>query len=393
MQDPLYREREQTEVKHRCLERYLQAAAPIVGSWSDDFVYVDCCAGPWKAAGENLEDTSFSRAIEVLKVAKRELARRGRHPSIRCLLIEKEEEPYAQLQDYAKKQTEVEVVAEHWDFTQHMDGIVRFVKRARNSFPFVFIDPKGYELACIDVIAPLLRLLPGEVLINLMTSFIRRFIGDDIKPLHRIVGAESLERIRALSGPAQEQEIVRAYCDQVRAAGDFYVCDLPVMKPDQDDFHYYLIYATRSIKGVEEFKATEKAVVPFMHETRAEAQEHKGFQRTGQFTFPEFQSHLYRENRYTEYQCTNLRRAEERVRSLLQSTGEIKYEKLLPEALRFGGVQENHLREWLKPLEQTGKMVVLNRDAGERPFHYKKHHVLGYRAPQSQQGTGSARAV
>jgi hypothetical protein len=66
---------------------------------------------------------------------------------------------------------------------------------------------------------------------------------------------------------------------------------------------------------------------------------------------------------------------------------------LLPEALQFGGVQEHHLREWLKPLEQGGKMVVLNRDARERPFHYKKHHVLGYRATQSQQDAGSARAV
>jgi len=393
MQSPLYREREQTEVKHRCLERYLQAAVPILGSWSDDIVYVDCCAGPWKANGDNLEDTSFSRAVEVLKVAKQELARRGRRPSFRCLLIEKDDEAYAQLEEYAKKQTEVEVVPEHWDFTQHMDHIVRFVKRAKNSFPFVFIDPKGYELACIDVIAPLLRLHPGEVLINLMTSFIRRFIGEDVKPLHRLVGAESLERIRAISGPEQEQEIVRAYCEQVRTAGDFYVCDIPVMKPDQDDFHYYLIYATRSLKGVEEFKATERAVVPFMHETRAEAQEYRGFQRTGQFAFPEFQSHLYRENRYTEYQRTNLLGAAERVQSLLQSTKEIKYEKLLPEALQFGGVQEHHLREWLKPLEQGGKMVVLNREVGERPFHYKKHHVLGCRAAQSQREADSACAV
>src|SRR5690348_9067595 len=47
MLTPLYREREQTEVKHRCLERYLQAAARILGSWSA-FVYVDCCAGPWR---------------------------------------------------------------------------------------------------------------------------------------------------------------------------------------------------------------------------------------------------------------------------------------------------------------------------------------------------------
>jgi three-Cys-motif partner protein len=392
MLTPLYREREQTEVKHRCLERYLQAAARILGSWSD-FVYVDCCAGPWRANGENLEDTSFSRAIQVLKVAKQDLAARsGRHPSIRCLLIEKDEEAYVQLDDYAKKQKEIEVVARHWDFSEHMDDIVRFVKRTKNSFPFVLIDPKGWELAYIDAIAPLLRLCPGEVLINLMTSFITRFIGDESKPFHRAVGAENLQRLRTLRGTEQEEAIVRAYCDQVRSAGSFnYVCDLPVMKPDQDAFHYYLIYGSRNIRGVEEFKATERAVVRFMHDTRAEAQEYTGIQRSGgQLTLPGFQSGLYRERRYTDFKTANLIRAKRRLHSLLQSCKEIVYEDVWGEAMQFGGVQPADLKGWLKSLEQAGKLVVPNRAPNERPFFYKKHHLLRYRGVQSHPETEAA---
>lgn len=385
MLSALYREREQTEVKHRCLERYLQAAVRILGSWSDDLVYVDTCAGPWRANGENLEDTSFSRAIEVLKVAKQDLAARGRHPSIRCLLIEKDDDAYTQLEEYATKQTEIEVVPKHWDFSEHMDDIQRFVKRTKNSFPFVLIDPKGWELAYIDVIVPLLRLCPGEVLINLMTSFITRFIGDESKPFDRAVGAENLGRLRALRGAEQEEEIVRAYCEQVRTAGRFnYVCDLPVMKPDQDAFHYYLIYATRNKRGVEEFKATERTVVRFMHDTRAEAQEYSGIQRSGgQLTLPGFQSGLYRERRYTDFKTTNLIRAKRRFHLLLQSGRGISYEDVGGEAMQFGGVQPADLKGWLKSLEQAGKLVVPNRAPNERPFFYKKHHLLRYRGVQS----------
>jgi len=45
-------------------------------------------------------------------------------------------------------------------------------------FPFTFIDPTGWEPPAINLITPILRLEPGEVLINLMTSWIRRFISD-----------------------------------------------------------------------------------------------------------------------------------------------------------------------------------------------------------------------
>ena len=56
-----------------------------------------------------------------------------------------------------------------------VDQIVEFAQReGPNSFPFVFIDPTGWTGFALDVIQPLLKLNPGEVLINFMTGHIRR---------------------------------------------------------------------------------------------------------------------------------------------------------------------------------------------------------------------------
>src|SRR5579884_3671087 len=100
MNAELYAGREQTEVKHRILERYLSAFAPIVGNWAADVAYIDCLAGPWEAQGEFLEDTSFARSINVLRDVKRSLAVRGKTPSFRCLLIEKDPENFKRLNEF-----------------------------------------------------------------------------------------------------------------------------------------------------------------------------------------------------------------------------------------------------------------------------------------------------
>lgn len=58
-----YRGREQTYLKHFFLERYLERVAYNIGSFYNDFVYVDGFSGPWKSGDEALDDTSFMIAI------------------------------------------------------------------------------------------------------------------------------------------------------------------------------------------------------------------------------------------------------------------------------------------------------------------------------------------
>ncbi|HEY4008559.1 MAG TPA: three-Cys-motif partner protein TcmP, partial [Acidobacteriaceae bacterium] len=219
-----YQDREQSEIKHYAIRLYLEAAARILGSaW--DIKYVDCCAGPWNSRDSDYQDTSFGIAFEVLKETRAELSTRGRVPSMGCLFIEKEPEPFQQLDAFAQQRSSPEITlrAENWDFAERIGEIVRYCS-TRRTFSFILIDPKGWKLAGISQISPLLKLKPGEVVINLMSSFITRFVNDPATDLSDLLG-EDFPDLRSLSGTDLEFAVVRKYCDLVKREGGFsYVC-------------------------------------------------------------------------------------------------------------------------------------------------------------------------
>jgi len=78
-----YKDREQTYLKHFFLERYLETVAYHIGFSNPEFVYVDCFSGPWRAADEELGDTSIRIALEKLNAVRGGLAQRQRFPVIR----------------------------------------------------------------------------------------------------------------------------------------------------------------------------------------------------------------------------------------------------------------------------------------------------------------------
>jgi len=69
----LYRDREQSYVKHVILRTYLERFAHIIGSWADSITYVDCFSGPWQTKSEEFRDTSFGIAIDELRKARQNL--------------------------------------------------------------------------------------------------------------------------------------------------------------------------------------------------------------------------------------------------------------------------------------------------------------------------------
>ncbi len=71
--------------------------------------------------------------------------------------------------------------------TCRIDEIVRYCS-TRRTFPFILIDPLGWKLAGISQISPLLKLKPGEVVINLMSSFITRLVNDTATILSDLLG-------------------------------------------------------------------------------------------------------------------------------------------------------------------------------------------------------------
>lgn len=357
-----YEDREQTAVKHRILERYLSAFVPIVGDWALDIAYVDCLAGPWQSVDPNLKDTSFARAIDVLRSTRAVLAGRGKSPTMRCLFVEKEPQAFSALKRYCDGITDIEVSPRNWDLTTHISDVVRFVKERSNSFPFIFVDPKGWESLDIDLIRPVLGLDPGEVLITLMTSWITRFLTDESKGFNRIFRSD-LPRLMQLQGEELEEEAVKSYANSVREAGHFqYVCTLPVMKPDRDAFHFHMIYGTRHLRGVEVFKETEKNIIPFMHVTRAQAQQRRRFEQSGQLSMLEPEAH-YKEKKFTQFQLRSLEVAKSELQRMLRSTNEVLYDDAWATVMQHPAVMEADLRQWIDDWKAEGSLQIAN----ERP--------------------------
>ncbi len=352
--DSNYEDREQSEIKHYALRLYLEAAARILGRLK----YVDCCAGPWKSLSADLSDTSFSIAVNTLKRAANELAGRGKPASFSALLIEKEPESFAKLDTFAKQSytPSLQIQAQNWDFTERLPDIVTYCS-TRGAFPFIFIDPTGWQLAFFSKTRPLLQLKPGEVLINFMSSFIKRFLHDNKTDFTDLLGAD-YPSLRKLSGVALESALVEKYCELVKREGNFdYVCSLPVMEPDMDSFKFHLIYATRNRKGVEVFKNVEKRTEAMTHVIRADLQQREREAKSGNrelFT-PEVQ---YQENCYQRLARSNNARAKQSVRHLIETKSRVPYDTCWGEALQFAAVYETDLRAWIIAWQQEGFLAV-----------------------------------
>jgi three-Cys-motif partner protein len=383
--DSNYDDREQSEIKHYALRLYLEAATRILGS-TRNLKYIDCCAGPWKASAPDLSDTSFGIAIHTLQVAASELAKRGKLPKFACLLIEKDPIPFAELETFARRSdtSSLRVQARNWDFTERLPDIVRYCSTP-GTFSFIFIDPKGWQLAGISKIRPLLQLNPGEVLINLMSSFITRFIKDNKTDFSDLLGAD-FPSLRELSGPELELAIVDKYCELVKREGGFdYVCSLPVMNPNVDCFNFHLIYATRHRKGVEVFKAVEKRTEEMTHIIRAQLQQKGRESKSGRLELfgPEVQ---YKETYYQRLARTNKMRAKEAVRALIERQMRVSYDSCWGEALRFSAVYETDLRVWISSWEQDGFISVQGKAPKVRALQVGKGISLvrnAERAPTS----------
>jgi hypothetical protein len=75
---------------------------------------------------------------------------------------------------------------------KHTSEIVQFVA-IRNHLALSSSIPQGWTPAEIGGLEPLLRINPGEVLINFMSSFIVRFLNDEATNMDEILGPDYRE--------------------------------------------------------------------------------------------------------------------------------------------------------------------------------------------------------
>ncbi len=378
----LYIGREQTLVKHFILSKYLERFAHIVGTFADAITYVDCFSGPWNVRSPELKDSSFALALAELRKARQTLAGIGRDVRLRCLFLERDRNAHAKLKDFADHVDDIEVETQNLDLEAAIPDILDFVGRGGNrSFSFVFIDPTGWKGFAMSAIAPLLRLQPGEVLINFMTGHIRRFIQSPDQPtqdsfIDLFGSADFRTHLVGLKEQDREDAVVEAYAENVKRVGDFrYVCNAIVLHPEIDRTHFHLIYATRNPKGVDVFKDVEKQAMAMMEILRADAQRRHRERKTRQREL--FGSDVtHRSTRYATLRKRYLNKAKESVEGALAAKSGLLYDEAWERVVSVPLVWESDLKEWIRDWQTDGCLQIQGMQPRQRVPHRGKENYL-----------------
>jgi three-Cys-motif partner protein len=268
-----YAGREQASVKHFLLESYLERLVMITAQARyDRIAYVDAFAGPWKSALDDLSDTSFAKAIEVMEGCRVHLARRfGRSVSFRALFVERDPERFTRLKRFADQRTsqQIEIEAINEDFSESSASVANWLRD--DEMAFVLIDPTGWK----DVIAPrtlkpLLTKSNVELLINVMWNFISLASGhvNQEKNLRDLVG-DDYKQLTAEGSIKDGQNWMRAYLRQlavnavVGGTARAHTAWFPVEFATKDRVFYYLVYWTHHLKGMITFLEESERAASF----------------------------------------------------------------------------------------------------------------------------------
>lgn len=350
-----YSGREQAYVKHRLLAEYLAPFAYKIGSAWDSIVYVDAFSGPWKTSRADYADSSFAIAINRLRDAQVGLAEKGKNRRIQCILVEEDEKAFAALQKFASRQASPAfgVHALCGKFAEQIPSIATLIrKHAPNPFKFVFLDPKGWADIPMQTMVPFLRGRSNEVLINLMTRHIIRFLDEEdrAESYRNLFGREEvLEILRDTPREDNErtEQAVREYCRSLKLlCGYKFVSSAVILEPDEESVKYYLVYGTNDFHGIDVFKKAEATAARIQDDVRLRSRGKIPGQTELLLEGGSKESRLAATLR-TRYQSRARRKV---VDMLLSSQGrhEIEYVDLYCEAMGFPLVLPNDLWDWLQ---------------------------------------------
>ena len=223
----------------------------------------------------------------------------------------------------------------------------------------------------METISPLLRLNPGEVLINFMTGHIRRFLDSPQEEtqdsFRRLFGSgEFREKVEGLAQQDREDAAVNEYASSVKRVGGFTsTCSAIVLHPERDRAHFNLIYATRNPKGIEVFKDAEKKAMEVQELARADAHQRKRVTRTGQhdlFSSKELHDSGYYDSlrdRYTE-------KTRSAILQVLESKRRLLYDDAWQLAVSEPLSWESDLKQWIEDWKAEGRLVVEGTKARQR---------------------------
>lgn len=366
--DELYVRREQSQIKHVILDKYLERFARIVGKKWDGILYVDGFSGPWNINGDDFRDSSFDIALRQLRSARDTVRKTFQKDlKIKSVFLEKDAFAFARLQDYARQQTDAEVITLNRDFEKAVPELERMIrKESHGFFPFIFIDPTGWTGFSMKLIAPLIQIRPCEVIINFMTSFIQRFIEDERAGLEasfeRLFGDDSYKRdIEGREGRDREDAIVFTYARRFAKVGNFdFVPVTVVLHPTKDKSHFHLVYATRNIVGLKVFKEAEQHAIKLSEQLRSDAKRREREVSSRQpelFTGSDVPETIYANSLLEHYASL----AKSSVHQFIRDQKEVSYDDVCAIGMQFPMVQEKNLREWIAEVADITNLKSMER--------------------------------
>jgi three-Cys-motif partner protein len=373
-----YSDREQAYVKHYLLQTYLPEWAYKVGTKWDSLVYVDGFAGPWETTDPDYADSSFGVAVATLRNCRAGLQSKGFNLSTAAILVESDKDAFSKLDAFAESNNApgLAVKAIKGKFVNEIPRVNEEIKRAGlHSFKFVLLDPKGWADIPMQKLRPFLSSRSCEVIINLMTKHIVRFLREEnrAESYNALFGRLGvLENLQEATGDEKVELAVQEYCRSLQLLCSFrYVSSAVVLEPIRREIKYFLVYATNHPRGVEVFKTAEMKAARIQEVVRQEKQIQKTGQESLFATTESFSLYTLRlRDRYVE-------KARAKIIQILKdsSSRRFSYETLFCEAMAFPLVTPEDLNGWIDDLDPFVD-VHLSRPGRRKPSPMEPDYVV-----------------
>lgn len=257
-----------TEAKHRILTEYLKMWFPVLGRYRGRVVLLDGFAGPGTYAGG--EAGSPLLALQSLL----DHSHLDRMSGCEYLLVfnEMDKDRFAALEAAVESERQarggwpkhVKVVTVNNGFQSLAEDILETIEGKQLAPTFAFLDPFGYRDVPIDLIARLLSFQRCELFIYFDYNSVNRFATAGTSVDHLFEALYGTDEFKAAPATGNERKdfLVRLYERQLRNVCGFEHVQSFEMLNEKNRTGNYMIFCTRSKKGLDGMKSAMWKVAP-----------------------------------------------------------------------------------------------------------------------------------
>jgi three-Cys-motif partner protein len=374
---PEYHGREQSWLKHRVLEEYLEAWSHKLGGGKfhseAHLWYVDVFAGPWRSARQDLADTSIFIGLTELCKAANTWRRLGRTVRLHAIFVEKERSAFAELEAFTgeSKWKDVDIHCFHGEFGEQVETVGRLVGQQP---ALIFVDPTGWKGAALRFISPLVRSPRRDVLINVMYDHLNRF-KDDERPWLR----EQIDDFFGLEGKPlpnsmNEDELMQQYRERLKDKGSLpFVADLAIPMPQANRTKFRLVVGGHSSMVLRVFRDVEATVIGREAAEVAEDVRQRMSPQVSLFSGRAMTTAIG----YARANNEGIELAGRHVLSAVSLQGQLAFKDLWPAILAAHHLRYKDLTDLIHELQRDGKIAIENMKTGERVVKDEHNLRLG----------------